>query len=175
MLHQIPNIITSSRIVLAAAFPFCPEQYHLSIVALALVSEFLDGFIARIFNWQSYVGQVLDPIADKLFVLSVSLTWVWLAKLTIWQWLLLAVRDIGVAILFLIVLLRAQVFNVRAVAARLPSKITTAIQYLAFIAVLFNYPLLLEPLVLAAAVIGVVAVVQYTLLLRYPAPADEKF
>ena len=66
-----------------------------SLILAGLASEFLDGFIARLCNWTSYLGQVLDPIADKLFVLSVSLTWIALGKLTLLQWLLFALRDFG--------------------------------------------------------------------------------
>lgn len=172
MLHHIPNIITSSRIVLAAVFPFCPESYYVLVVFAALATEFLDGFIARVFNWQSYVGQVLDPIADKLFVLSVSLTWVWLGKLDIWQWLLLGLRDFGVAALFIVVILRGQVLKVKALRSRMPSKITTVIQYLVFFIILFNFSVYLAPLVVFAAVMGVIAIAQYIYLLRQSMARD---
>jgi len=74
-----------SRIGIAAIFPFCPESYHVMLIVAGLATEFLGGFIARLFNWTSYLSQVLDPIADKLLVLSVSLTWIWLGKITVRQ------------------------------------------------------------------------------------------
>ena len=64
---HIPNGITIVRLILAIAFPFLPEGWHFTVIAIALASEFLDGFIARLCGWTSYLGQVLDPIADKFF------------------------------------------------------------------------------------------------------------
>ena len=64
---QIPNPITAVRLVLAFLFPFLPESWHLGVIAIALISEFLDGFVARLLKAESYLGQVFDPIADKVF------------------------------------------------------------------------------------------------------------
>jgi phosphatidylglycerophosphate synthase len=63
-LRHIPNAITSVRIIVAAIFPFCPEQMHIGLIGLGLATEFLDGFTARLFNWSSYLGQILDPVAE---------------------------------------------------------------------------------------------------------------
>ncbi len=41
----IPNAITAVRLVLAFLFPFLPESWHLGVIAIALLSEFLDGFV----------------------------------------------------------------------------------------------------------------------------------
>ena len=79
----------------------------------------------RLFNWVSDLGQVLDPVADKLFVLSVSLTWVWLDKLQLWQWLLLAVRDFGVALIFVVIVSSGLARSVEPEKARMASKVTT--------------------------------------------------
>ena len=166
MLQHIPNVLTCARIVLAAIFPFCDESVHLAIILVALATEFFDGFIARLFGWQSYLGQLLDPIADKLFVLSVSLTWVYLGKLSLSQWLMLSVRDIGVALMLLYVVAIGQMLQFRAIEARLPSKITTVLQYLLFFVILFGVSQILEPLVLATAISGSIAVIHYLWLLR---------
>ena len=72
---HIPNGITILRLILAIAFPFLPESWHFTVIAIALASEFLDGLIARLCGWTSYLGQVLDPIADKFFFFSVAVTW----------------------------------------------------------------------------------------------------
>ncbi|MBL4821232.1 MAG: CDP-alcohol phosphatidyltransferase family protein [Gammaproteobacteria bacterium] len=165
-LSNIPNTITVSRIVIAAIFPFCPESLHFALILTGLATEFLDGFLARLFNWTSYLGQVLDPIADKLFVLSVSLTWVWLGKLTVLQWLLLGLRDFGVLFIFLTLLLLGKVRSVKSVKARFPSKLTTAFQYLVFIMVLFGNLEYLTPLAIVTAAIGLAATLQYIYLLR---------
>ncbi len=166
MLRHIPNAITFLRIIVAAVFPFSSESYHVWLIGVGLVTEFLDGFIARTFRWTSYFGQVLDPVADKLFVLSVSLTWIWLDKLTVAQWLLLGARDFGVLFIFLALLAAGRIGKVESVKARLPSKVTTALQYLVFLLVLTeNYDYLGFTALLTAA-IGIVAAGQYAYLLQ---------
>lgn len=166
-LRHIPNAITSVRIIVAAIFPFCPEQMHIALIALGLATEFLDGFTARLFNWSSYLGQILDPVADKLFVLSVSLTWVWLGKLTVLQWLLIGLRDFGILFIFIALIALGSIRSVRSVKARMTSKITTAFQYLAFLLVLTQATQYLTPLALITALIGLVATIHYVYLLRH--------
>jgi len=166
LLSQIPNGITSSRILIALLFPFCPESWHLPLILIGLASEFLDGFIARVCNWTSYLGQVLDPVADKLFVLSISLTWIVLNRITLQQWLLFALRDFGVLLIFLLLLASGRVRTVRSVKARFPSKLTTAFQYLLFLMVLTGSTRMVMPLALLTAGIGLIATLQYAYLIR---------
>ena len=165
-LVHIPNAITVSRIGIAAIFPFCPESYHVVLIVAGLATEFLDGFIARLFNWTSYLGQVLDPIADKLFVLSVSLTWIWLGKITILQWLLVGLRDFGVLFIFLALIVLGKIRSTKSVKARFPSKITTVLQYLVFLLVLSGNLDYLTPLAIVTAIIGLIATLQYIYLLK---------
>ena len=166
-LQHIPNAITAIRIAVAAVFPFSPESLHLWLIAIGLATEFLDGFIARTFKWTTYLGQVLDPVADKLFVLSVSLTWVWLGHLSVTQWLLLGLRDFGVLFIFLALLALGKIRSVRSIKAQLPSKLTTAMQYLVFLLVLTESFQFLTPLAILTAVAGLVATLHYTYLLRH--------
>lgn len=164
--RHVPNGITTLRILIAAAFPLCPESAHLPLILAGLASEFLDGFLARLFNCTSYLGQVLDPIADKLFVLSISVTWIVLGKITLLQWLLFALRDFGVFFIFLILLAIGRLRSVKSVKARFLSKVTTAFQYLLFLVVLSDNPRFLLPLAVLTAVTGLVATLQYAYLIR---------
>jgi len=166
LLVYIPNAITVSRIGIAAIFPLCPESYHVILIVAGLATEFLDGFIARLFNWTSYLGQVLDPIADKLLVLSVSLTWIWLGKITVLQWLLVGLRDFGVLFIFLALFLLGKVRSTKSEKARFPSKITTALQYIVFLLVLSGNLEYLTPLAIITAIIGLTATLQYIYLLK---------
>jgi len=172
VLRHIPNGITGIRIGIALAFPFCPEAYHLPLILAGLATEFLDGQVARMFQWTSYLGQVLDPIADKLFVLSVSLTWIVLDKISPLQWLLFALRDFGVLLIVVVLLVAGRLRTVRSVKARLPSKVTTALQYLLFLVILTGSPDLIWPLAWATAGLGMVATLQYAYLVRLSLTTD---
>ena len=72
MLRQIPNLITALRILLIAPTALALLRHEL-VIALGLffvaaVSDLIDGFIAKRFGWQSALGGVLDPAADKLLL-----------------------------------------------------------------------------------------------------------
>ena len=98
MLSMLPNILTVLRIVLI--FPFVialhEEQFKLAFFILfaAGLTDALDGFLARKFDWSSRFGGFLDPIADKLLMFS-SFVALSLAQLLPW-WIsiLVIVRDI---------------------------------------------------------------------------------
>ena len=72
MRRQIPNLITALRIVLIAPIAVALLHHELRIALglffLGAASDLLDGFIAKRFHWQSALGGVLDPAADKLLL-----------------------------------------------------------------------------------------------------------
>jgi len=80
MLRHLPNLITALRILLIV--PLCwlidTARYDgaLVIAAIAGLSDAIDGFIAKRYGWQSWLGGILDPIADKLLLMAAFL---WLA------------------------------------------------------------------------------------------------
>lgn len=165
-IRHLPNALSVSRILIAACFPVVPVELQLPLIVAGLITEFLDGFIARMLGAISYLGQILDPVADKLFVLSVSLTWLGMGQLTVMQWLLLASRDFGVLAIFLFLLLSGKLRLVRSPQARLPSKITTALQYGVFSLLLIGWQEFLTPAALVTGVVGLLATLQYAVLIR---------
>ena len=77
-MRHIPNIISVLRILLVVpiAWALANERLALSIIlfAVAAVSDAADGFLAKRFGWQSELGAVLDPIADKALLVTVFVT-----------------------------------------------------------------------------------------------------
>ena len=80
----IPNLLSFIRIGLV--YPILNNIYlsnfELSIIffIIAAITDALDGFLARKMNWQTYLGTLLDPIADKL-LLSGTIFILWLNQL----------------------------------------------------------------------------------------------
>ncbi|QEK38212.1 CDP-alcohol phosphatidyltransferase family protein [Candidatus Cytomitobacter indipagum] len=64
----IPNLISISRIFFGISF-FClyPESYAVIFLFIGAFSDVLDGFIARQFGLCSRLGEIIDPISDKIF------------------------------------------------------------------------------------------------------------
>ena len=80
-MRHIPNLICVLRIALIWPIISSIVQGHYRLTLLlffvAAVSDALDGYLAKRFRWTSELGKYLDPIADKLLLMSlfVLLTW----------------------------------------------------------------------------------------------------
>jgi cardiolipin synthase len=72
-----PNVLTFARILLIIPFSFfmMKESYSYAVFVLIIsaATDFFDGFLARINRQQSKFGAILDPVADKLTLLSVMI------------------------------------------------------------------------------------------------------
>ena len=77
MKNKIPNILTIGRIIIVPIFVFSfflPGFYGdiipFSLFVLASFTDYLDGLLARFLKEESKLGEMLDPIADKILVAS---------------------------------------------------------------------------------------------------------
>lgn len=81
---NLPNVLTITRIALIPVFAWLmiSGRIHEAFIVFAIgaFTDFLDGFIARKFDMITPLGQVLDPAADKLFILT-SYTSAYMANL----------------------------------------------------------------------------------------------
>lgn len=100
MLRHLPNLITALRILLV--LPLCwlidSGRYDgaLVVAAIAAFSDALDGWLAKRFGWQSWIGGMLDPVADKL-LLTAAFVWLALAgDMPGWLAALVVGRDLAI-------------------------------------------------------------------------------
>jgi cardiolipin synthase len=91
-LRHLPNVISAIRILLVAPIAVALANHQLvttiALFGVAGLSDAADGFLAKRFGWQSELGAVLDPAADKLLLATVFITLAYL-KLVPW-WLMAA-------------------------------------------------------------------------------------
>ena len=77
MIFKIPNILTIGRIIIVPIFVFTfflpgffGDLIPFFLFVAASFTDFLDGLLARLFKEESKLGELLDPIADKILVAS---------------------------------------------------------------------------------------------------------
>lgn len=74
MVGNLPNLLTLARILLLPFFAvtliYGEYGYAMMVYAAAAVSDILDGFIARTTGQITYFGSILDPVADKFFLIT---------------------------------------------------------------------------------------------------------
>ncbi len=83
-LRFIPNLISLVRIslVVPTVLNLLASKYIFALIlfAIASLSDAVDGFLARFFKWQTDLGKILDPVADKLLMIG-SITALWLNQI----------------------------------------------------------------------------------------------
>ncbi len=162
---NLPNMLSMSRVVLAALFPFAQRPVtQAALIGLAALSDFLDGWIARARHTASKWGALLDPITDRVFVIVALATYVFIGALTTGEYFTMIIRDLATAIGFLVARavpsLQGATFK-----ARMSGKITTTVQLLVLLAVPLA-PRFVRPLVILVGVLSVWAIIDYTFALR---------
>jgi cardiolipin synthase (CMP-forming) len=163
-LLQLPNWLSSSRFVLAVGFAASDHTgARMGLIGVAALTDFLDGWLARRVDATSRWGAMLDPIADRVFVLTAVGTFLFTGLLGTGAYFVLIMRDLATAVGFLVARvipwLRPVVFK-----ARMTGKVVTVLQLVALAAVLVA-PEALHSLLLVVALVSVVSIVDYTLAL----------
>lgn len=97
-LATVPNLICVLRIALTVPIVLLlsEERYAETLVlfAVAAASDMLDGYLAKTFDWTSEIGKVLDPLADKLLLVSVFITLAWIGLVPVWLAVVAVARDV---------------------------------------------------------------------------------
>ncbi|MBM38307.1 MAG: CDP-alcohol phosphatidyltransferase [Woeseia sp.] len=127
----IPNVISAIRIALVLPILFMIKNgnfgFAIGLFLLAGLSDIIDGYLAKQFNWRTRLGALLDPVADKLLVASLFIILAYSEHIPLWLAVAVILRDV-------IIILGAIAYNflvgpVQGEPTRV-SKINTALQLL---------------------------------------------
>ena len=164
-IFTIPNSISLSRLLLALAFVVITGRWQrLVLIAAASATDFLDGWFARRANSATVAGALIDPFADRVFVLAAVSSYLVEGTISTGQYFIFLSRDIATAVGFVVARfipgLSASAFKARAL-----GKTVTVFQLALLLAVLVA-PGLVQPLVLIIGAVSAVSIVDYTLALE---------
>jgi len=97
-LAYLPNAVCIIRICLVVPIMWflvrAEYESALLLIMIAGFSVWVDGFLARRFAWESRIGGLLDPLADKLLFVSVFAALTWNGLVPLWLFAVVIGRDI---------------------------------------------------------------------------------
>lgn len=145
--NQLPNTITLARLFMVPVLILVlkDEDYQLALVVflIAGISDALDGYIAKKYNFVSQFGAILDPVADKLLLVSAYVMLSIIGHVPFWLVLVIVSRDLFIVGGYMVVtsLMGAVTMN-----PSMLSKLNTFMQIILVIAILaeqaagYHYP-----------------------------------
>lgn len=151
---DIPNIISVMRLitVIPVVYLLVVHEFGWAMVlfAAAGISDGLDGFLAKHYGWQSRLGGLLDPLADKTLLVCCFLVLGAHGLIPLWLVLAVIFRD-------LVIISGALLYNYRVAeveaAPIFMSKVNTAMQILLVVAVILDAGVIDLPGILIATLI----------------------
>ena len=112
----ISNVITLSRLVLLPFIVYflLTEQRVIAfvIMLISLLSDGLDGYLARRLNQESLLGRYLDPLCDKIFLAVILVTLLYMGAVPLWAVIVIVMRDFLILLGSYILLKRKAVVEV---------------------------------------------------------------
>lgn len=140
MTSWIPNGLSLLRIGLTPLLVFFIHNamgpQAACVTAFALITDVADGWIARLYQCESKLGKILDPLADKIFSFALFVSLVIKGDLPFWLLGLLVARDVGLVIGGLLLWRRKR----EVLSAHWTSKLNTALQAGIGICCLLSWP-----------------------------------
>ena len=155
------NTLSLTRLPLAVAFVVIPDVWvRAGLVMLAAFTDFLDGWIARHKGLTTRLGALIDPVADRAFMVTAIIVCYLDGLISGLAVLLLVIRDLGTTVGFLVARL---VPNLRRVElkARMLGKAVTSLQLVTLLCVLL-FPPAVVPLVALIGVLSLASMVDYS-------------
>ena len=102
MLHHIPNALCVLRMLMAipVAILLVRGEYDktLLVFGFAAITDGLDGFLAKRFNWTSELGKALDPLADKILLVTAFVALTFVGGVPIWITVPVVLRDVVITV-----------------------------------------------------------------------------
>ncbi len=102
--QNVPNALSFFRLLLVPVFFFMILNGHggwaIVVLAFSSLTDLLDGYIARKYNQVTRLGQILDPLADRLYIFTTLLGLVMTSVIPIWLALIVVGRDIMLLIVY---------------------------------------------------------------------------
>lgn len=136
---SIPNILTIVRMLLTPLFVILllRDMFTMALLVFAFagISDGLDGFIARYFNQRTALGAYLDPMADKLLLVSSFVALAVLDVIPAWVTVVVITRDVIIVLGIATLTLTEKKYEVR---PSLVSKCTTTAQIVTVMLFLFD-------------------------------------
>lgn len=137
--RDIPNIITVFRLllVLPVVVLMLNQRFGAALIVFGIAgfSDAIDGYLAKRYNWTSRLGGLLDPLADKLLMLSTFITLAWLGLIPLWLVSLVILRDLVIVSGAIVYHMRIEHLDAE---PSLVSKLNTVTQILLVLAVMFT-------------------------------------
>ncbi len=165
---QIPNTITLARLLLVPVLILVlkNENYQLALLIflVAGISDALDGYIAKKYNFVSHFGAVLDPVADKLLLVSAYIMLAIIGQVPFWLVLAIVTRDLFIVGGYMVV---TSLMGTVTMSPSLLSKLNTLMQILLVIAILAekaagqDYPLFMIVLIYIVLITTISSGVHY--------------
>ncbi|MET0103525.1 MAG: CDP-alcohol phosphatidyltransferase family protein [Sedimenticola sp.] len=157
--EDIPNLISVLRIFLTlpVVWMLLERQFDIALVLffVAGVSDGLDGYLAKHYGWTSRLGGLLDPLADKVLLVSSFLSLAVVGMIPVWLVMLVILRD-------LVIVTGALVYNFRVeeleAEPSMISKVNTVAQIVLVLSVVLDEGLMGLPDLYILAMIWAVAV-----------------
>lgn len=144
---DIPNLISVLRVFLTlpVVWALLVQDYTLALIlfAVAGISDGVDGFLAKHFHWESRLGGMLDPLADKVLLVSSYLALGWLGLVPLWLVFVVIFRDLVIVVGAIAYHLRIAELEAE---PRPMSKINTFFQILLVLLVVLNQDFPMLPL-----------------------------
>jgi len=134
---NIPNILTLARIIITPFIVYAIIKHEpamaLILMGVAGITDMLDGAIARYFDQRSTVGAIMDPLADKLMLISTIVSLYLIEQLPAFLFLAVVFRDM---IIVVGAIAYEMVTHKLEMQPTISSKITTFLQIMLVLAVL---------------------------------------